>query len=95
MVALRGDGPRAPRRRVAALDYAGTSLFDATQNPAQPETSAMAVKRGRIYSVGTDPEILSLKDRNTRLIDAGGRRLIPGLNDAHIHVLNERNYNST
>jgi predicted amidohydrolase YtcJ len=64
-----------------------------TQNLAQPEASAMAVKRGRIYSVGSDADILSLKDDNTRLIDADGRRLIPGLNDAHIHVLNERNYN--
>ncbi|HTF64944.1 MAG TPA: amidohydrolase [Edaphobacter sp.] len=60
---------------------------------SQPEASALAVKRGRIYAVGTDAEILSLKDNNTRLIDAGRRRLIPGLNDAHIHVLNERSYN--
>jgi len=64
-----------------------------TQNLAQPEASALAVKRGRIYSVGNDAEILGLKDNNTKVIDAGGRRLIPGLNDAHIHVLNERNYN--
>ena len=65
----------------------------ATQNLAQPEASALAVKRGRIYAVGSDAEILALKDNNTRQIDADGRRLIPGLNDAHIHVLNERNYN--
>jgi predicted amidohydrolase YtcJ len=65
----------------------------ATQNLAQPEASALAVKRGRIYAVGSDAEILPLKDNNTRQIDADGRRLIPGLNDAHIHVLNERNYN--
>src|SRR5258705_1978126 len=64
-----------------------------TQNQAQPEASALAVKRGRIYAVGTDAEILSLKDQTTKVIDAEGRRLIPGLNDAHIHVLNERNYN--
>jgi predicted amidohydrolase YtcJ len=64
-----------------------------TQYLAQPEASALAVKRGRIYAVGSDIEILSLKDDNTRLIDADDRRLIPGLNDAHIHVLNERNYN--
>src|SRR3954469_7277380 len=60
-----------------------------TQNLAQPEASALAVKRGRIFSVGTDAEILSLKGSNTRLIDAGGKRLIPGLLDAHVHVLNE------
>jgi predicted amidohydrolase YtcJ len=64
-----------------------------TQNPAKPEASALAVKRERIYAVGSDADILSLKDENTRIIDAGGRRLIPGLNDAHIHVLNERSYN--
>src|SRR5882757_8884103 len=64
-----------------------------TGSLSQPEESALAVKRGRIYAVGTDAEILSLKDNNTRLIDAGRRRLIPGLNDAHVHVLNERSYN--
>ena len=64
-----------------------------TGSLSQPEASALAVKRGRIYAVGTDAEILSLKDNNTRLIDADRRRLIPGLNDAHVHVLNERSYN--
>ncbi|PJJ09777.1 hypothetical protein CLU83_3149 [Flavobacterium sp. 1] len=60
-----------------------------------PEASALAVKRGRIYAVGTDAEILILKDNSTKLIDAGGKRLIPGINDAHTHVLNERSYNYT
>ncbi|WP_118974919.1 amidohydrolase [Taibaiella koreensis] len=64
-----------------------------TQSLSQPEASALAVKRGRIYAVGTDSEILSLKGNSTKLIDADGRRLIPGLNDVHIHVLNESNYN--
>src|SRR5260221_8159194 len=63
-----------------------------TQDPARQEASALAVKRRRIYAVGSDTEILSLRDDSTRMIDADGRRLIPGLNDAHIHVLNERNY---
>ncbi|HEV2360405.1 MAG TPA: amidohydrolase [Acidimicrobiales bacterium] len=66
-----------------------------TQDLAQPEASAVAVKRGRFYAVGADAEILDLRDRNTRVIDAGGRRLIPGLNDAHIHVLSESGYNFT
>jgi len=64
-----------------------------TQSLAIPRASAVAVKRGRIYAVGTDAEILGLKGNNTRLIDARGRRLIPGLMDAHVHVLNEKNYN--
>ncbi|MBV8252348.1 MAG: amidohydrolase [Chitinophaga sp.] len=64
-----------------------------TQNPAQPVASALAVKRGRIYAVGYDADMLALKDNHTKLIDAAGKRLIPGLSDAHVHVLNERNYN--
>src|SRR3954451_8242627 len=64
-----------------------------TGSLSQPEASAVAVKRGRIYAVGTDAEILSLKDNNTQLIDAGSKRLIPGLDDVHVHVLNEKSYN--
>jgi predicted amidohydrolase YtcJ len=63
-----------------------------TGNLAQPEASALAVTKGRIYAVGTDAEILGLRDSGTRSIDAGGRRLIPGISDAHIHLLNESNY---
>jgi len=64
-----------------------------TGSLTKPEASALAVKRGRIYAVGTDSEILELKDNSTKLIDAYGRRLIPGINDAHTHILNERSYN--
>jgi predicted amidohydrolase YtcJ len=66
-----------------------------TGNRAQPAASALAVKNGRIYSVGTDAEVLSFKSANTRVIDSGGRRLIPGIIDAHTHVLNEGGYNYT
>ncbi|TCD28704.1 amidohydrolase [Pedobacter psychrodurus] len=64
-----------------------------TQTAAQPVASAIAVKGGRIYAVGNDAEILALKDVHTKIIDADGKRLIPGLEDAHIHPLNERNFN--
>src|SRR3954451_9079549 len=81
--------------RSAGADLIVFNAKITTQNLAQPEASALAVKRGRIFSVGTDAEILSLKGSNTRLIDAGGKRVIPGLLDAHVHVLNEKdnNYN--
>ncbi|USX14004.1 amidohydrolase [Oxalobacteraceae bacterium OTU3CAMAD1] len=66
-----------------------------TGNRAQPAASAVAVKNGRIYSVGTDAEMLALKSANTKVIDSRGRRLIPGIIDAHTHVLNEGGYNYT
>jgi predicted amidohydrolase YtcJ len=64
-----------------------------TGNRAQPEATALAVKNGRIYSVGADAAILGLKNATTRLIDAHSRRLVPGIIDAHIHVLNDLAYN--
>ncbi len=84
-------------RSTREQDKGGADLivFNATAftgNLAQPEASAFAVTKGRIYSVGSDDEILGLKNADTQIIDAGGRRLIPGINDAHTHLLNEANY---
>lgn len=78
-------------------DDAGADLivFNAkifTGNRGQPEASALAVKKGRIYSVGFDADILGLKNSETKVIDAGSRRLIPGIIDAHTHVLNDSGY---
>jgi predicted amidohydrolase YtcJ len=80
--------PEAP---AADLIVHNARIF--TGNPAQSEASALAVKAGRIYSVGTDAEVLGLKNASTRVIDSRGRRLIPGIIDAHTHVLNESGYN--
>lgn len=79
-------------------DQAGADLivFNAkifTGNAVQPEATALAVKDGRIYSVGADADILGLKNADTRIIDAHSRRMIPGIIDAHIHVLNDLAYN--
>ncbi len=49
--------------------------------------TALAVKDGRIVQVGNDQDVLKLKSDDTRVIDANGRRLIPGLNDSHSHYL--------
>lgn len=64
-----------------------------TNNRGQAEASALAVKNGRIYSVGSDVEILDLKNSETQVIDAHGRTLVPGIIDAHTHVLNESGFN--
>ena len=84
--ALAAEGPTG-----ADLIIYNAKIYTGTKS--QPEASAVAVKDGRIYSVGLDADILGLKGDKTQLIDAGQKRLIPGINDAHTHVLNERGYN--
>src|SRR6476469_438870 len=58
-----------------------------TMNPAQSQARALAAAGGKFIAVGTDAEILALRGPNTRVIDAGGRRVIPGLNDSHLHII--------
>lgn len=99
-LALMGSAQAQTPQAQTLQPTAGADLivFNAkihTGNPALPSASALAVKQGRIYSVGTDAEVLTLKSASTRLIDSHGRRLIPGIIDAHTHVLNEGGYNYT
>ncbi|OQP75514.1 amidohydrolase [Xanthomonas phaseoli pv. dieffenbachiae] len=57
-----------------------------TLDPRQPTATAIAVADGRIVAVGDDAKIMALA-RGVRAIDAQGRRLLPGLNDSHTHLI--------
>ncbi|MCX7591001.1 MAG: amidohydrolase family protein, partial [Kiritimatiellae bacterium] len=52
-----------------------------------PGANAVAISGGRITAVGRSDEILSLATAETLTIDAAGRFLVPGFNDAHVHLL--------
>lgn len=58
-----------------------------TVNPAQPEASSVAVLNGRIVAVGSDESVKAWSGARTQLVDAGGRRLLPGFNDSHVHLI--------
>ncbi len=58
-----------------------------TVEPTKPRAQAVAVKFGKILAVGQDDELKRLAGSNTRVLDASGKTVIPGLNDAHCHVL--------
>ena len=57
-----------------------------TGDAAMPATTALAIDDGRIVAVGDDAAILELATADTRRIDLKGRRVVPGINDAHTHV---------
>ena len=57
-----------------------------TLDAAHPQVSAVAVSGGRIAATGGE-ELLATADEKTIRIDLKGRRVIPGLNDSHIHVI--------
>jgi predicted amidohydrolase YtcJ len=48
---------------------------------------ALAIEGDRVVAVGSDAEIRGLAGPDTSIIDLGGRTVIPGLNDTHIHAI--------
>jgi predicted amidohydrolase YtcJ len=51
-----------------------------------PRAQAIAISRGKIVAVGSNAEILKLKQKNTEVVDLGGHFVMPGFNDAHVHL---------
>lgn len=58
-----------------------------TENPRQPEAQAVAIEGSRILAVGSSDAIRKLAGPDCKIIDLGGRRVVPGFNDSHVHLL--------
>jgi len=58
-----------------------------TVDAAHPQATAFAVKDGKFTAVSDDEEMAALRGEKTRMIDAGGLTIIPGLNDSHAHAV--------
>lgn len=58
-----------------------------TLDPQMPEAQAIAISDGKVLSCGRDDDILRLASMKTQKIDLDGRRVIPGLNDSHTHLI--------
>src|SRR5258708_21410091 len=56
-----------------------------TLDRAKPEATSLVVKNGRI--VGVDDTEEYQRGPDTKVIDLQGRRVIPGLNDSHMHII--------
>ncbi|XHO03253.1 Adenine deaminase [Ralstonia syzygii] len=53
----------------------------------RPTASAVAVRDGRFVAVGDDATVMAQRGPATQVIDLGGRTVIPGLNDSHLHLI--------
>ncbi|MGX1135144.1 putative amidohydrolase YtcJ [Streptomyces glaucescens] len=58
-----------------------------TGDPGRPQAQAVAVRDGRVTAVGDDQDMAPHVGAGTKVVDALGRRVVPGLNDAHLHVI--------
>lgn len=58
-----------------------------TVDEQNPVAEAAAVRGNRILAVGSADQVQKLSGKATHIIDAGGRLVLPGFNDAHLHFL--------
>lgn len=58
-----------------------------TEDLKQPWAQAVAIYRGKIVAVGDDPVIERMRGMGTKVINAGGKLVLPGFVDCHIHFI--------
>jgi hypothetical protein len=78
-------GALAQSRPTADLVVTNAKIW--TVDPKQPTAEAVAVMGERIIAVGSRADINALRGPYTNVIDAGGKLLLPGFNDAHVHFV--------
>jgi predicted amidohydrolase YtcJ len=77
----------APALPMPAADLIVQNAHIWTVDPSRAEAQAVAVLGDRIVAVGSTKEIRAWRGPHTQLIDAAGKRLVPGFNDAHVHFV--------
>ena len=84
---LAEDKPSQPKADIILVHgntYTGVevpSSFHAIQR-----VEAMAIRGDRVQALGAENEILKLKGPQTQVINLGGHFVMPGFNDAHVHL---------
>jgi len=58
-----------------------------TGDDAQPKAQAVAVLGARIVAIGSSAEVSLWRGADTKILDANGKLLLPGFNDAHVHFI--------
>lgn len=93
--AMQNPPTKVSTPKALVADMIVTNAKVAVMDERRSTAEAIAIKDGKVLLTGTDEDILRLRDRNTQVISANGRTIIPGLNDSHLHVTRGgRFYNS-
>lgn len=58
-----------------------------TMDPARPRAEAVALAGGKVLAVGTAEEVGVLAGPGCRVIDVGGRTVLPGFVESHLHLV--------
>jgi predicted amidohydrolase YtcJ len=83
------DDAQSGARGAEAADTILRNGRIATQDARRSFAQALAIRDGRFASVGDEKSVMALRGPDTRIVDLGGRTVIPGLNDSHIHLIRD------
>ena len=75
----------AQNRPAADLIITNANVYTVDKN--HPRAEAIAVIGDRIVAVGTSADIDAWRGASTKVIDAGGKLMLPGFNDSHVHFI--------
>src|SRR4051794_15059601 len=79
-------GPPKPKKTDPSPDLILFNGKITTEDPSNPQVEAISIRDGEIVAVGKDGPIKATADKKfTELVDLKGRRVIPGMIDAHLH----------
>ncbi|MCW3111243.1 MAG: Amidohydrolase 3 [Segetibacter sp.] len=84
VVLLFLPGLKAQQQPASLIIYNGNIV---TLDDAKATAQAIAIENDKIVAVGTNDDILKLKNSTSKVVDAKGRTIIPGLFDSHLHVI--------
>ena len=82
-----GESQLSPAHRPTAADIILTNGIVHTLDENEPGVEAIAITGNRITATGDAQTISALAGDDTRIIDLGGRTVMPGFHDLHVHPL--------
>lgn len=87
LLAVAAGSVACGRPPVERADLILTNAVVATMAARQPRAGALAVTAGKIVFVGARPKALRLRGPSTRVVDLGGRLVLPAFQDSHVHLI--------
>ena len=86
-ISMLQDQPSQPKADIILVRgniYTGVEVPSSFH--AMQRVEALAIRGDRVQAAGTESEILKLKGPQTQVINLGGHFVMPGFNDAHLHL---------
>jgi predicted amidohydrolase YtcJ len=87
MVIISGCGDKVKPTATLVANYVLTNGKVYTVDKTQPWAEAVAIKGNKIIFVGSSADAKKLIGKNTKVADLGGRMVMPGIIDSHLHPM--------